>query len=327
MRSTCAEPRRLRRVGLVLGILIVFHCAGIAQSGKVEQKGWRERIRQGEQLYLQHRYAEADASFREAMKTPEYLTSEVVRFSVRCDLGVVATNLGRYDQAERLLSSCPTSTPAERLVRYINLATLYSYAGRYSEAESFYLKAEVLIGQEGTISAGQCAIFLEDRGLYALRKGDFRQAETLLREARDLYAQTGIEWDSAATSGNLAVTLIKENHLVDARAELGRAIDEIEILGGTSHPMLAGVLGCLAEIDRREGRFADAESRLKRALAIATADSPDLRDLLWMYASTLRRLKHIHEARVVEKRAQALSPIRPSPTISVNELQNQSRKR
>ena len=305
----------------------MFHCTGIAQSDKVEQAGWRERIRQGEQLYLQHRYAEADASFREAMKTTEYVNSEVVRSSVRCDLGVVATNLGRYDEAERLLSSCPTSTAAERLTKYINLATLYSYVGRYSEAERFYLKTEVILGQEGAISAGQRAIVLEDRGLFVLRKGDFRQAEALLRESRDLYAQTGFAWDSAATSSNLAVALIKEDRLVDARAELGRAIDEIEILGGTSHPMLAGALGCLAEIDRREGRLADAESRLKRALAIATADSPNLRDLLWMYASTLHRLKRAHEAKVVEKRARALSPIRPSQTISIFELQNQSRKR
>jgi hypothetical protein len=93
-------------------------------------------------------------------------------------------------------------------------------------------------------------------------------------------------------------------------------------------PMLAGMLGVLASVDDREGRFADAEPRLKRAVANAGPDCPYLPELLSTYAWTLRHLHRVHEARRLERRARVLaSTRRPARVVSVSELLRESGQR
>ncbi len=309
------------------GVLFLSAFSVFAQS--VGQPGWRELVQDGEQLYVQQRYAEAEAKYREALRTPESAASGEVHALIRCDLGLVETNLRRYDEAEPMLKGCPAFTPAQRFASWSNLATLYSDTNRYAEADRLFRQAYNLAQQDGSgITPMQRALFISNMACHALRKGNYREAEPLLREARDLYAKTGSGWDSADTTGNLAVALIKEGRLEEARPELERAIRETEAVGGPSHPMLAGLLGCLAVIDDREGRFADAEPRLKHALAVAGPDYPYLPELLSTYAWTLRRLHRGGEAKAMEKRARALaSTRRPPEVVSLSELLRESGRR
>jgi tetratricopeptide (TPR) repeat protein len=183
----------------------------------------------------------------------------------------VENNLQRYSEAEPMLKGCPVSTPAQRFAAWTNLATLYSDTNRFAEADRLFRQAYNLAQQDGSgITPMQRAVLISNVACHAMNKGNYQEAEPLLREARDLYAKTGSAWDSATTTGNLGAALVKEGRPEEARAEMERAIREIEALGGPSHPTLAGLLGCLAVVDNREGRFADAEPRLKRAKALAS---------------------------------------------------------
>lgn len=312
----------------LLGILCVLPCSLFAQTGSLGQLGWRELVLEGQQLYVQQEYAAAEAKFRQAMKTPDVAASEPFRAEVRCLLGVVQTNLGRYDEAEAMLKTCPTSIPAERLSAWISLASLYSLTGRYAEAERLFRQASELAASDASITTQQRALLLDNRAGLALLRRDFGAAATLLREARNLYAKSGADWDSVNATGNIGIALVMEGRLEEARAELERALRVTEALGGPSHPMLAGLLGALAQLDNREGRFADAEPQLKRALAVAGPDYPYLPELLSTYAWTLRHLHRASEARGLERRARALAATRrPSDAVSVSELLRESGKR
>ena len=309
------------RLFLFMGILFALEHSILAETR------WSELVAEGEHLYVQQRYAEAEAKFRTAMKTPGYAASAEVRASIRCSLGTVVTNLRRYDEAEALLKGCPTSTAMERFIAWVNLANLYSAEGRYPEADRFYRQAFALAQQQAGIRANQRAALLDSWAVNSMWKQDFSEAQALLREARDVYIKIGAAWDSANITGNLAIALVKEGRLAEARAELEQAVSEIEALGGKSHPMLVGPLGVLAQVDNREGRYADAESRLKRAVAAAGPDYPYLAELLATYAETLRHLHRGSAAKAMEKRAHALAATRrPPDVISVSELLRQSGK-
>jgi tetratricopeptide (TPR) repeat protein len=317
-----------RTASFLVGILCLSTCPVFAQTAGLGHSEFRELVQQADQLYVQQRYAEVEAKYREALRLPESAASEEARSRIRCNLGLAAAGLEQYGEAEPMLKDCPASTPAERFVAWTNLATLYSHTNRYAEADRLFLQAYNLARQNGGITPIQRALLTESMACQALRKGNYQEAEPLLREARDFYAKTGSAWDSANATGNLGVALVKEGRLEDARAEMERAIHETEALGGPSHPMLAGLLGALASVDNREGRFADAESRLKRAFAVASPDYPCLPELLSTYAWTLRHLHRASEARRLDRRARALaSTRRPPEVVSVSELLRESGKR
>jgi len=309
----------------LVGILFLSVLPVFAQSGV--QPGWRELVQDGEQLYVQQRYDEAGDKYREAMKTAEVTASEEVLARVRCDLGLVEVSRQHYVEAEPMLKGCPASTPIERLAAWTNLGTLYSLMNRYAEAERLFRQAYELARRDGFPTKTR-ALLVDNMANHSLRKGDYREAESLLREAQGLYVKSGLPWDSANSTGNLGVALVKEGRLQEARDELESAIRQTETLGGPSHPMLAGLLGGLAAVDDREGRYADAEPRLKRAVAIAGLDCPYLPELLSTYAWTLRHLHRAGEARRLERRARAMATTRRPPEIvSFSELLRESGKR
>jgi tetratricopeptide (TPR) repeat protein len=294
---------------LLVGMLVILPNTAFAQAG------WQELLAEGKRLYLEQRYAEAEGKFRQAMTTPEYGAMAEVRDSVRCSLGMVATNQRRYVEAESLLKSCPTSTPHERFGAWMDLATLYSCAGRYAEADRLYRQASDFAQQDSSIGVEQRAILLDNMASHAIRKQNFQEAESLSRQARDLYAKTGAKWDLANATGKLGGALLKQGRLVEARAEFESAIRETEAAGGPSHSMLAGLLCALADVYNREGRFASAEPLLKRAVAIVGADYPYSAELFWTYAWTLRHLHRNGEAKAMEKRAKALAAVRKPPEV------------
>jgi tetratricopeptide (TPR) repeat protein len=244
-----------RTAAFLVGILCLPTYWVFAQTAGPGHSEFRELVQQADQLYVQQRYAEAEAKYREDLRLPESAVSEEARGRIRCNLGLVAAGLGHYGEAEPMLKDCPASTPAERFVAWTNLAALYSRTNRYAEADRLFLQAYNLARQDGGITPIQRTLLTENMACHALTKGNYREAEPLLREARDFYAKTGSAWDSANATGNLGVALVKEGRLEDARAEMERAIHETEALGGPSHPMLAGLLGALASVDNRQGRF------------------------------------------------------------------------
>ena len=147
-----------------------------------------------------------------------------------------------------------------------HLGEIYSTEGRLTEAETIFQQVIHAARQNVTLEAQLLPTALRDQALIVVAKGQYREAEPLLKEALDLSSKLGAERSEVADS---LVALARLYHVEGdtARAEplLTRAA---AIYEKNDDPCLAHALQELGMIAITEGKYASARQRFLRTVAI-----------------------------------------------------------
>ena len=114
-------------------------------------------------------------------------------------------------------------------------------------------------------------------------QSNYAEAETALREAESLWAQTNDRIGSAMTLGNLGELLMTQNRLDEAESCFQRALQSFRGVG--QRHMISSTLGSLGKLAFLRGRIDDAVSHLHDCLHIAQAI--DATDQLAIHRQTL----------------------------------------
>ncbi len=151
-----------------------------------------------------------------------------------------------------------------------NLAELYRYQGRYSEAEPLYLQAlelrKRLLGEEHP----DVATSLHNLALLYKYQGRYSEAEPLYLQALELRkGLLGGEHPDMATSLNdLAMLYESQGRYSEAESLVLQALELYRRLLGDEHPYVAASLNNLAALYKYQGRDSEAEQMFLQALEL-----------------------------------------------------------
>ncbi|MFT7582632.1 MAG: CHAT domain-containing protein/ankyrin repeat protein, partial [Myxococcota bacterium] len=204
------------------------------------------------------------------------------------NLGNLYTEMGRYDDAEKAHrialklredSFRPEATGVAASLN--NLAAVLTIVGEHVRAEALYLRAHGLLeGVAAWVAADQLALAKFNVARGALRRGEWKPAEALVRAALEILLE-------AYSDGHYAVGRVQLG-LAHALSALGRhdeaakavdaALPALRQAHGELHGFVARGLLLRSEIATQLGDLAAAEAALREALAIAyAADAPEER--------------------------------------------------
>jgi CHAT domain-containing protein/tetratricopeptide (TPR) repeat protein len=276
---------------------------------------------QGDALYQQRRYADAEPLYKRALAIREKALgpeNPSVALSL-ANLALVYENEGRYADAEPLFKQAlaieekalgPEHPDVATSLN--NLANVYYYEGRYTDAEPLDKRAlairEKVLGPENPSVARSLNNLAE---LYRA-EGHYADAEPLQKRALAIREKVlGPENPSVALSlDNLAKVYQDEGRYADAELLQKRALAIEEKALGPEHPDVARSLNNLAAVYYYEGRYADAEPLLKQALAIREKalgpEHPDVARSLNNLSELYRAEGHYADAEPLLKRALAI---------------------
>jgi tetratricopeptide (TPR) repeat protein len=267
---------------------------------------------QAEQLYLQTRYAEAEPIFRQAVDAWTALGPEAQRNRAltMSDLGSLLRALGRYPEAEQMLSdSLRDLEPGADASRALwNLATLYRSRGDFSKAEACAIKAADMVegrervaprlvlasiyteqrryaeaeqilawAEEGADDALRVAIY-NNTAAIALTTGKYSRAEEFARKAIELGQQAlpGQHPAVAAAWNTLGQARRFQNDYLEAERAYRQSMELWEQAVGSNHPNLARLMMNLGGLYHERGRETGAEKLYRKAASIfETTYGPD----------------------------------------------------
>jgi tetratricopeptide (TPR) repeat protein len=224
----------------------------------------------GLELQDQRRFRNAEWAYRWSLEAWDGLGPQTTRSRsiTAANLGALFLVTGRYAEAEPLLSAqlsqaeaAPDGPGAARAAS--DLARLYQVWGQPEKAESFARRADALFAEHGSPPGERMA----NRRILAsilLDEHRYPEGEELLhRLLPDLpeRSQVGVYND-------LATTKIQLGHLAEAETFVSQALDLARRLLPGQHPLVAVSLNNLAQIQRFEGRYLDAEKNYRAAIAI-----------------------------------------------------------
>jgi CHAT domain-containing protein/Tfp pilus assembly protein PilF len=300
------------------------------------------------ELFKQHRYADAEPLYRRALAIYEQGPELFQRKYDRLASGFIAVTLNnlaelyraqaRYADAELLHKrslaikekALGSNDPAVA-TSLQNLARLYSDQGRYADAEPLYKRSIAIREKAFGPNDARVAIPLNDlAGLYK-DQGRYADAEPLLRRSLSIDEKAlGPNHPTVATSlNNLALLYSIQGRYGDAEPLYERALAIHEKALGVNDPAVATALNNLATLYDKQGRYADAEPLLRRSLSINEKvlglSHPDV-------ATSLNNLASLYEAqgryadaeplyqRSLAIREKALGPDHPEVATSLSNL-------
>lgn len=173
---------------------------------------------------------------------------------------------GAADLATRL-----TDQPAARGRFLRTIGDVYVQMGRYDEAEKILGEAETLL--RATLPADDphdpsLAAVERSRGVLAYHRGQWKKAEALLRTGTRGLDPAADPEDWALAVHNLGVVLLNEGRTEEAKTELRRALAVRERYLPPDHPHLARSYNALGAVALREGDAEKAAALFEKALAL-----------------------------------------------------------
>jgi tetratricopeptide (TPR) repeat protein len=199
------------------------------------------------------------------------------------------------DYFQKAIDLASTSNP-DLATSLNNLAELYRSTGRYTEAESLYLRSLTIREQELGPNHPDTSASLNNLASLYKSTGRYAEAEPLyVRSLAIRAAQLGANHPYTASSlGNLAGLYELTGRYAEAEPLYVRALAIDRIVFGEDHPDTATCLNNLAELYRSTGRYAEAEPLYVQSLAIREAQlganhpdtSSSLNNLAKLYEST-----------------------------------------
>jgi tetratricopeptide (TPR) repeat protein len=142
---------------------------------------------------------------------------------------------------------------------------------------------------------------LNDRGIEASARGEYREAEALLRESVKAWREMGPQFEghAATTLLNLAETQCGQGRWIEGVKMLTESLEMSRRALGPTHIRTVANMNFLASADLILGDFDQAEALFKEALAVERAQYPgaiQLADTLMGLSSLSLRTNHIDQA-------------------------------
>ena len=182
-----------------------------------------------------------------------------------------ARSLGLFDVAEDLLARLPpTEEPAARGRRLVSAGLLADELGRYEEAEA--LLRETLRIVEKTMGKAHPSYGVSLHNLAGVleNQGRYEDAEGLLRESLSIDEKTlGSAHPSyGASLHSLAGVLEQQGRYEESEGLLRESLSILEKTLGKAHPNYGASLHSLARVLERQGRYEEAEVVVRQSLSI-----------------------------------------------------------
>ena len=227
----------------------------------------------GMEFFYLARYPAAESLYRRALDGWDRLGQNAVasRSATEANLGALLKAEGRFAEAETLLLNClrqaealdgPNSLKAGRTST--GLASLYLVWGNLPKAESYAVRAKTNLDALLTPQAPERTDAGRTLGAIWLTQRRYAEGEALLRSL--LPGLT--ERQALSVYSDLAVSAIRQDHFPDALTLSLEALDRARRVLPAGHPMIATALNNVAQAERFQGNYLDAEKHYREAIAI-----------------------------------------------------------
>ncbi len=260
----------------------------ISDPGLVQ---WKKLIDDGEKLYKQAKYSQAELLFKQALKvSQELFTENSVNYAKsQNSLGLIYYRLGNCADAENLFHSSLSIQEQILGMNHVDLAPTLLYLGDTASAQGEYLSAEAYYKRALQIKEQPLALNDREVGKLSTALGCLYVKQRKLAEAESLFKRAiSIEETNpypsqltlAESLQGMASVFKLRRKLSDAEVYNRRALSIREKELGPEHPDTAESLVRLGNIYMAWGNYSDAEAFLKRALSIKErALGPESRDV------------------------------------------------
>jgi predicted ATPase/serine/threonine protein kinase len=212
---------------------------------------------------------ESRHDFAEALKTAKNAGSRRAEGPVLRDLGILAADEGRMDDALRnvkdaLVVNQATGDRAEEGVTLAYLAFLYDELGQVQTATEHYQRALVVLREVG--DQRMEALCLGNFGLYYQDHGDVEEAKRQITKALDLLAEVGDRTFEGPFQGYLGNLCHENGELEDAIKHFKGSVGVMRESGNLRYEglmlgYLAAAYACLDRIDEAEATLAESDQR------------------------------------------------------------------
>ncbi len=242
----------------------------------------REQIDLGEMYYATHAFKMAEVSFIVALAALELEghQSNLMYPRVIADMGMLYNGMGRYKLAMEFTTRALESRKklrGENSIDYAaslnNLAVLHKNIGDFNEAESGFTKTLVINEKSSGKESMPYAITLNNRGVLYQNLGRYTEAEKDIKEclaiaAKNMNTKTA---KYARFQTNLGLLYQQQQKYEEAEEIFQGAINAVSrnpLKSKKSNPDYAHLLEIKASLYLETGKYNEAESLLKEALAI-----------------------------------------------------------
>jgi tetratricopeptide (TPR) repeat protein len=228
-------------------------------------------------VYLRDRsrYSEAEPLFLQALQIFEQLSGQEHLDVVTPlnNLALLYTYQGKYEQAElhykRALQICKQQLQYSAGDALLHgLATLYVSLGKYELAEPLFLQALEIRKQQLGVEHLDVAVSLNNLASLYHYQGKYEQAEPLYLQALEICEQQPDHPNLAYLLSNLAAFYLDQDKYVKAEPLLLRSRQICEQQLGLEHHGMAYPLNGLAEFYYKQGKYVEAEPLYQQALQI-----------------------------------------------------------
>jgi tetratricopeptide (TPR) repeat protein len=162
--------------------------------------------------------------------------------------------------------------------------------GMLEQADRLYEKARDLLTAAVGPRHWMTASLIGEIAWMRRRQGDYREAESLYREQRQIYIESGEDVDHiTGSSVSLAGVLADEARFDEARELLNNALElwEPEAESASKSKGIATLLHLLSRLELRLANFTSAEQLAKRGLTLTQEQEPGVLDFLTSQADAL----------------------------------------
>ena len=253
-------------------------------------------------LHEDRRHLEAEAQLKPALALHQELWGDDHPKTARVltSLGVLAGDLGEFDDSRRLLETAEKnlqdrlgSHHPERLAMLIHRARVEQLAGKSDGAVSLLSRAVELFREHSQGPDPLLANAMDQLGHLLQTQGRLDEAQTLLEQAltmrRALYGEQ--HPDIAESLEHIGLLYVKKGDDERAIVEFSRAYEIIGATLGPRHALRGVYLRHRGNSLLRQGRFHDALSILEQARAIL---EPRLGQANAQVGSLYNSLGHLH---------------------------------
>jgi CHAT domain-containing protein len=253
----------------------------IADADPIQTAKWLHEL--GYLCYRLGRYPQAEQHYRQsrALFEAKLGAQSIYLGPVLGNLAMLQADLGHYASAVDLYQRSRQIYEAHKKGRDVaqtlyNLASLHVHRGQYRQAQALLdealARAQKVVGDDHPLVAGilNSLAFLNHFHLDHFAAAEpyyLRSVNILEKIQQDPKTRTDPGY-LAAFRINLGVYYRDAGNFTRAREYLTRGRTQYETLLGREHPYVASVLKDLAELDRLEGKFDEAEKLLRTCLAI-----------------------------------------------------------
>jgi tetratricopeptide (TPR) repeat protein len=279
LRARAQGPKHFETVTEELRLKALRRVATLSKEDRVAYQSARTMNQQGETLYAQGKYAQAQTLFEQALETRRRLLTDD-QPDTASSYNNLALNLnaqGRYAAAQplyekaqeinhRLLGDDHPHTAAS----YENLAGNLMRLGKFSAAQPLLEKAlEInrrLLGDDHP----QTASSYNDLAYNRKTQGRYAQAQTLYEKALEFCRRRlgDDDFRTATTYNNLAMTLREQGRYAQAQPLFEKALEIRCLLLTDDHPHTAQSYENLAGNLYMQGKYAEAQPLGEKALGI-----------------------------------------------------------